>query len=292
MKLSLLCALLLFTLPLAASAAPAPNPAPRGRALPVGAEEKQCFALGVTLARGAFAYAGLAKQASALGKGRGTLDQVGGLARLDPAAGRGREVARTQIGRAVLLMRQLHAPAPALAPVLAAAARLTAPLRLSGDAKTLSYFNRAAARTVGALSEFESLSSLPNDPALRAWLSAPARPGAIWYGPGKLAGLSEIAAVHEMPDLLPPAAEVAADLRGLRGKLTGQDTLTKDLNLFLADVGGAAQSGPVDPDKPRLLSLPQLQALGSLSRRLQSAVLGEAFIETRDPEQSGPRSPA
>ncbi len=267
----LLCALLL--LPLAASAAPMTGAA--GAGLPVGAEERQFFVLGVTLARGAFAYAGLAKQASALGKGRGSLDQVGELARLDPDAGRGRDAARTQIGQAVLLLRRLHAPASALAPALAAQARLAGPLRLFGDAKTLSYFNRRAARTVGALSEFESLSSLPDDPALRAWLSAPARSGAAWYSPGKLAGLSEIAAVQEMPDLLPPAAEVAADLRVLRGQLTGQDALTKDLNTFLADVGGAARTGPVDSGKPRLLSLPQLKALGSLSRRLQSAVLGE-----------------
>jgi len=286
MKLCLLSALLLlFSLPTWAQASDVPPPPP---ALQIGPEERQFFDLGATLARGAFAYAELAKQAAVVQKTRSKLAQVRQLERLDPLAGRSRADAQQEVSRAELLMRQLHAPEAALAPVAAAAARLAGPLPIAGDAKPLALFSRPAARTVSALSEFEVLSSLPDHPAIRAWLDAVALPRSaqVWYAEGEIAGLSQIAAAHEMPDLLPPTEQIATDLRGLRAWLAlrlpempsaEQAALRHDLNAFLEQA--SAQSRP-GAKSPKLLSLPQLQALGSISRRVQAQVLGGDAPET------------
>ncbi len=287
MKLCLLpvLLLLLFSLPVWAQAS-APVPPPP--ALQIGPEERQFFDLGATLARGGFAYAELAKQAALVQKTRGKLAQVRQLERLDPLAGRNRAAASLEISRAETLMRRLHAPEAALAPVAAAAARLAGPLPMAGDAKPLALFNRPAARTVSALSEFEALSSLPDAPAVRAWLGTPAltRSAQVWYAEGEIAGLSQIAAAHEMPDLLPPTEQIATDLRGLRDWLAlrlpempsaEQTALKHDLDAFLEQASALSRPGVKSP-KP--LSLPQLQALGSISRRVQAQVLGISGAET------------
>jgi hypothetical protein len=251
-------------------------------------QERQFFALGITLARGAFAYAELAKQAAVVAKTRSKIAQVGQLGGLDEVAGRNRAEAREQIMQAVVLMRQLRAPDTALAPVAAAGAKLAGPLALTADAKPLALFNRAAARTVSSLSEFETLSSLPEDPAVRAWLNAPemARSAQVWYGEGEIAGLSEIAAEHQMPELLPPTEQIATDLRGLRDWLAlrlpdtlspEQAALKKDLNAFLEETSRADRPGI---KSRRRLTLPQLDALGSISRRLQTQVLGSPSAES------------
>ncbi len=285
MKLCLLPALLLlFALPVWAQA----SAAPPVTALQIGPDERQFFDLGATLARGAFAYAELAKQASAVQKTRGKLAQVRQLERLDPLAGRCRAAAHLEVSRAEMLMRQLNAPESAVAPVSAAATRLAGPLPMAGDARPLALFSRPAARTVSALSEFEALSSLPDTPAVRAWLETPTlvRSAAVWYAEGEIAGLSQIAAAHEMPDLLPPTEQIATDLRGLRDWLALRlpDTLSPeqaglkhDLNLFLEQASVAARPGV---KSPKLLSLLQLQALGSISRRVQAQVLGGDAPET------------
>ena len=246
--------------------------------------ERQFFELGVTLARGAFAYAALAKQASAVAKTHDKLAQVRQLDRLDPLAGRCRADARSEMGRAEMLMRQLHAPLSALTPVAAAAARLAGPLPTASDARTLVLFSRPAARTVSSLAEFETLSSLPDSPAIRRWLEPAPASAQIWYREGVIAGLAQIAAAQEMPDLLPPAAQIASDLRGLRDWLAGrvpelsaeQAALKHDLNALLEQASFAVGSGV----KSRtLLSASQLQALGSISRRVQAQVLGTGGAE-------------
>lgn len=288
MKLCLLPAvllLLLFSLPVWAQASGVTPPAP---ALQIEPEERQFFDLGATLARGAFAYAELAKQAAEVQKTRNKLAQVRQLERLDPLAGRSRTDAKQEVSRAETLLRQLHVPEAALAPVSAAAARLAGPLPMAGDAKPLALFNRPAARTVSALSEFEALSSLPDAPAIRAWLETPTLPRSarVWYAEGEIAGLSQIAAAHEMPDLLPPAEQIATDLRGLRDWLAlrlpempsaEQAALKHDLDAFLEQA--SAQSRP-GVKSSKLLSVPQLQALGSISRRVQAQVLGTVGAET------------
>ena len=289
MKLCLLSVLLLlFSLPVWAQAsAQASAPAPPSLGLQIGPEERQFFDLGATLARGAFAYAELAKQAAAVQKTRSKLAQVRQLERLNPLAGRSRTQAQQEVSRAETLMRRLHAPEAAVAPVAAAAAHLARPLPITGDAKPLALFNRPAARTVSALSEFEALSSLPDHPAIRAWLESKLpRSANVWYAEGEIAGLSQIAAAHEMPDLLPPTEQIATDLRGLRDWLAlrlpempsaEQAALRHDLNAFLEQA--SAQSRP-GTKSPKLLSLPQLQALGSISRRVQAQVLGTGGAET------------
>ena len=225
------------------------------------------------------------------------LAQVRQLSRLDPLAGRSRVAAREEVRRAEALMRQLHAPPPALAPVSAAAVRLSGALPMAGDARTLAFFSRPAARTVSSLSEFEWLSSLPDDPAVRAWLAgstpagtAPGRTVLAWYAEGQIAGLSQIAAAQEMPDLLPPTEQIAADLRGLRDWLAlrlpeapspEQAALKHDVNVFLAQAVLAAPPGVKFTNKStKQLSPTQLQALGSISRRVQAEVLGADGAET------------
>ena len=284
MKLCLLSVfLVLLALPVTAQEKPSAQ-----AALQVEPSDRQFFELGMTLSRGAFAYAELAKQASAVAKTRGRIAQVGKLGRLDPVAERNRIDARTQIAQAVVLMRRLSAPDAALAPVAAAGARLAGPLPITADARPLALFNRAASRTVSSLSEFDTLSSLPEDPAVRAWLRTPAlaRSAQVWYGEGEIVGLSQIAAAYQMPELLPPTQQIATDLRGLRDWLAlclpetpspEQASLKSDLNSFLEETSTTERPGVKSRKR---LTLPQLAALGSISRRLQTQVLGSAPAET------------
>ena len=179
-------------------------------------------------------------------------------------------------------MEMLQAPAPALAPVRRAAERLARPLKLTGDAKRIAFFSGKAARTLAALDEFNTLSSVPDDAALRRWLAA-APSGQVWYAEGLVAALGETAAAQQMPDLLPPVKEIATDLRGLRDWLSlrlpdaptpDQAALVAALNDFLSQTSrtGRPQAAP--------LSLPQLQSLGDISRRLQAQMLGDPAAPT------------
>ncbi len=244
-------------------------------------DERRSFALGLTLSRGAFAYAALAKAATDVARTRSRLAQVGKLGKLAPLAERNRRAAGEEAARALALMRALDAPPAALAPVAKAAARLAAPLPITDDAKPLLPFNRDAARALSSLNEFETLSSLPENPALRAWLDAPglSRSASVWYGEGEIAALAQIAAAHGMPELLPPAQQVATDLRGLRDWLAGrlpdaptpeQASLKAALEAFLR---GTSLAHPgVKSRKP--LTPAQLQALSAISRQLQAQALG------------------
>lgn len=249
-------------------------------ALQMGPDERRFFALGLTLARGAFAYAELAKAATEVARTRSRLAQVGKLGKLAAGAERNRRAAGEEVARALALMRAVDAPPAALAPVAKAAARLAGPLPITGDARPLLLFNRDAARALSSLNEFETLSSLPEDPALQAWLETPrlARSASVWYGEGEIAGLAQIAAAHGMPDLLPPAQQVATDLRGLRDWLAlrlpdtptpEQAALRDALASFLRDTS-LAHPG-VKSRKP--LTLSQLQALGGISRKLEAQAL-------------------
>ena len=89
-----------------------------------------------------------------------------------------------------------------------------------------------------------------------------------------------------MPDLQPPMEQIATDLRGLRDWLAlrlpempsaEQTALKHDLDAFLEQASALSRPGVKSP-KP--LSLPQLQALGSISRRVQAQVLGISGAET------------
>jgi len=258
----------------------APIPAPSR--LQLAPSERQFFALGVTLARGAFAYAELAKGATEVSKMRSQFAQIGPLGDLEPVAQRNRKEAKDALALAVGMMKTLKAPPSALAPVQKAADRLGRGLATSRDARPLKLFNARAARTLSSLSEFDAISSVPEDPALRRWLTgAPqSRSAAVWYDEGTLAGLAQIAARHKMPELLPPTAQVATDLRGLRDWLSlrlpdsptaEQTALRQSLDTFLQS-STIGQKPGVKSSAP--LSLAQLAALGDISRQLQMQVLG------------------
>ena len=246
--------------------------------------ERQFFALGLTLARASFAYAELAGEATIVSHTRSKIAQVGKLGKLAPVARRNRQTAGEFLRRTEALMLTMSAPAAALAPIHKASERLIAPLALTTDARPLAIFNGEAAQTLSSLSEFETLSSLPEDPALRKWLTSPGVPDSaqVWYGEGEIAALAQIAAIHRMPELLPPAQEIATDLRGLHDWLAlrlpdtptpEQATLQKSLEAFLLDAG---QKTKISHKSQKSLSPAQMEALGSISRLLQLQVLGTA----------------
>ena len=157
---------------------------------------------------------------------------------------------------------------------------------MTPEAKTLAVFNSAAARTLSSLHEFETLSSLPEDPALRKWLVSPGagESAQVWYGEGEISGLAQIAAAYQMPELLPPAQQLATDLRGLRDWLSlrlpdtpspEQISLKNALEAFLAETAAAGHPGV---RARKSLTPAQLQALGDISHQLQTQVLRPALI--------------
>ena len=109
MKARLVSALLLVLAAPSALAQTAPIPVPNapGSTLQIGAEDRQFFELGTILARGAFAYAELAKQATGVAKTRSKIAQVGQLGKLEPIAKRDRLAAREGLTEAAGLMRAL-----------------------------------------------------------------------------------------------------------------------------------------------------------------------------------------
>ena len=219
MNLRLLPTVLLLSTPALAQTVLAQGPPTSARStLQMAPDERRFFALGLTLARGAFAYAELAKAAAEVAKTRSRLAQVGKLGKLAPLAARNRKAAGRQVAQAAALMRALGAPPPRWRPSRRRRSGWPGRCRSPPMPGPLLLFNRDAARTLSSLNEFETLSSLPEDPALRAWLETPglARSASVWYGEGEIAGLAQIAAAQEMPDLLPPAQQIATDLRGLR----------------------------------------------------------------------------
>ena len=244
--------------------------------------ERQFFALGLTLARGSFAYAELAGEATVVSHTRSKIAQVGKLGKLAPVARRNRLTAADFLDRSVTLMSAMNAPEAALAPVRKASERLAAPLTLTAEARPLAIFNGEAAQTLSSLNEFETLSSLPEDPALRKWLTSPgvSDSAQVWYGEGEIAALAQIAAAHRMPELLPSTQEIATDLRGLHDWLSlrlpdtptpEQAALQKSLEAFLVDAG---QKTKISRNSQKPLSPAQMEALGSISRLLQLQVLG------------------
>ena len=299
MKARLLSALLLVLTASSALAQTIPAPAPNApvSTLQMEVSERQFFELGTTLARGAFAYAELAKQATGVAKTRSKIAQVGQLGKLEPAARRDRLAAREGLTEAAGLMRALGASSVALAAVTRAADALAGPLPMTPEAKTLAVFNGAAARTLSSLHEFETLSSLPEDPALRKWLASPVvnESAQVWYGEGEISGLAQIAAAYQMPELLPPAQQIATDLRGLRDWLSlrlpdapsqEQIALKDALEAFLAETAQTERPGI---RSRKSLTLAELQTLGGISHQLQTEVLGPSPA-TAPPQTSEART--
>jgi hypothetical protein len=262
-----------------------PSPAPTDT-LQVTASEREFFQLGSQLGQAAFAYAGLARQAAEIAHTHSKLTQVQRLAALAPEADRSRTDARAGFLQAVALMQVLQAPPAALEPVQAAAERLSRPIALHGDAQTIAHFSKNAAQTLGALDEFNELSSLPEDADMQAWLTSPltGASGHVWYAEGLIAALSDIAAARQMPELLPPVQEIATDLRGLRDWLALRlpDTPTPDQAALEVSINDFLnQTTRTGVSQTTTLTPAQLQAVGEISHRLQ------AQIDHSSPPMSG-----
>ena len=244
------------------------------------ANERHFFDFGYQVGRAAFAYAELGKRATAVAKSHDKAAQLEQLAALAPLAARNRMDAREGFVRARSLLETLQAPSKVLLPVQRAADRLGKPLRLTGDVRRVSLFSGKAAQTLASLDEFNALSSIPEEATLQHWLGT-ASSGHVWYAEGLVSALAETAAAQQMPELLPPVKEIATDLRGLRDWLSlrlpesptpDQEALVSALNDFLGQTSrtGRPQTTP--------LTLTQLQALGDISRRLQSQILGDHVV--------------
>lgn len=264
-----------------APAAPAPNmPASPATpaALRVSLSERQYFQFGYLVAKSAFAYAEVAKKASAVSKTKNKLAQVKQLGALATVAQHNRAQAHDGFVRCLSLMQNLNAPESAQAPVAQAIARLEKPIALTPDAKGLAAFNENAAQTLSALNEFERLSALPEHGAIQKWLQSPVsnRTNQVWYAEGLIAALAEVASAFRMPELLPPVSELATDLRGLRDWLTLRlpDTPTADQTLLRKSLDDfLRRTASLKKRSRQPLSLFLLAKLGDISQKVRAQIL-------------------
>lgn len=273
-----------INVPAPAAPAPADTPpleTPQAR-LDIAPREREYFALGTALAQGTFAYASLGAQAGRIERSHAVRAKVAALGKLAPDALRARETARLSFVQAAVLMQQLNAPAPILSPITRLAGRLAKPLALTADSRAIQSLNPDAAVALSALSESNVVARVMDDHALAQWLngSASHRTGPVWYAEGQIAGLAQIAAANHLPDLLPPAADVATDLRGLRDWLAlrvperpGPDLAA--LQAAIADFLQQTAQGPGErPLSPtQRVSEAQLAQLGSISKLLQAQII-------------------
>ncbi len=266
-----------------APATPDANPpnTPQAR-LDIAPRERQYFALGTTLAQGTFAYAHLGAQAGRIEQGHAVRAKVAALGRLAPDALRARATARDSFTQAAALMQALQAPPAILSPITRLAARLSRPLALTADSRAIRSLNPDAAVALSALSESNIVARVMDDRALTQWLNGAEghRSGPVWYAEGQIAGIAQIAAASHLPDLLPPAADVATDLRGLRDWLAlrvperpGPDlaALQSAIADFLQQTAQGPGERPLSPT--RRMSEAQLQQLGSISQALQAQII-------------------
>jgi len=255
--------------------------APQAR-LDIAPREREYFALGTALARGTFAYARLGAQAGRIERNHAVRAKVAALGNLAPDALHARETARDSFAQAAALMQALDAPPAILSPITRLAARLAKPLALTADSRAIQSLNPDAALALSALSESNIVARVMDDRALTRWLNGSAghRNGPVWYAEGQMAGIAQIAAADHLPDLLPPAADVATDLRGLRDWLALRvpEHPGPALAALQAGIGDFLQQTAQGPGKPRLLpkqrvSEAQLQQLGTISELLQAQML-------------------
>jgi len=169
-----------------------------------------------------------------------------------------------------------------LSPIHRLAARLTRPLALTADGRAIQSLNPDAALVLSALSESSIVARVMDDHALTQWLNGSSghRSGPVWYAEGQIAGIGQIAAAAHLPALLPPVADVATDLRGLRDWLAlrvpekpGPELAA--LQAAISDFLQQTAQGPGEPRLPRAqpVSNAQLQQLGSISQMLQAQIL-------------------
>ncbi|WP_125206411.1 hypothetical protein [Capsulimonas corticalis] len=261
-------------------AAPAPP-------LSVTNSERQYFAFGYSLAKAAFSYAELAKKATAISKIKDKTKAMQELGNLLPVAERNREMSKESFTDALTTMRNLHATPKATATIASAVERLSKPLVMSGEARDVALQSPDAGQALASLNEFERLSGLSEDPAIKKWIASPSvsAAGKVWYAEGLISGLAEIAAQQQMPDLLPPLSEISADLRGMRDWLVlrypdkpspEQQNLKAALNKFLVQTAQASKTS-------RLMTQAELRQLGDICRDLRLQLLPETAPKAPPP---------
>ncbi|MEO7717156.1 MAG: hypothetical protein ABIY70_13210 [Capsulimonas sp.] len=255
--------------------------------LSVTAAERQYFAFGYSLAKAAFSYAELAKRATKITKIKDKNKAVQELGNLLPIAERNREMAKGSFSDALTTMRALHAAPQATATISNAVQRLNKPLALVGEAHDVALQSPNAGRALASLNEFERLSGLSENATIKQWIASPAVPasGKVWYAEGLIAGLAEISAQEQMPDLLPPLSEITTDLRGMRDWLVlrfpdkpsaEQNDLKSRLNKFLVQAAPSSKSS-------RLMTLAELKQLGDICRDLRLQLLPDTAPKAPPP---------
>lgn len=240
--------------------------------------ERQYFQFGYTLAHSAFAYAELTKRSAPISRLHSKLEQIHQLAALAPLARNKRAEVHEQLASALDTMHNLNAPPAATALIQKQEEEYGRPPILHGDAKQLADFDPDAGQALAALDEFETTSGIPENPALHDWLTAPstAASGRVWYAEGLIAGIAQIASQQQMPELLPPLADITTDLRGLRDWIATRTpdhpsptllTLKSNLDAFLQQTG---RNHPIH----RAVTPAELTALGDVSQQLAVEILG------------------
>jgi len=268
-----------------APAGQAQTPAPPALAVPeagtleISPTERQFFECGYALTKAAYATVEVVKRAGEKTPGSGHRTQTARMASLALIARKDHALAGESFAQARALLSGLRAPANALAPVAQAAAHFAKPISSTSETPTP---ENDALQTLLVLGEFNDYSTLPEHPALHHWLasSAVARSSQVWYAEGEMAALLETASARQMPGLLPPAHELATDLRGLRDWLVLRlpDALTPEqiaLKTGLDDfIQQTTLKNPGGKPASKQVTPAQLQALGALSQLLQAQVLG------------------
>jgi len=267
-----------------APAAPlvSPDAALAAAQLDIEPDERQYFQFGYYLARSAFAYAELSKRSLAISQVRSKTTQIHQLADLQPPSFRKREEVRLALEKTLSTMRDLRAPASAIAVIENQSREYSRPLVLTGDAKLLADYNAEAGQALGALSEFERTSGIPENTALHQWLTAPttSTTAKVWYAEGLIAGIAQIASKQQMPELLPPISDVAVDLRGLRDWLSSRlpDQPAVGLTQLRGSLDSFLQLTANNRPTKRSLTPSELLMLGNVSELLTTQILGPEAI--------------
>lgn len=282
MRIAVLMLLFLGQVVLAAaqSAPAAPQqvaPAPSDSRLSVTDAERQYFELGDVLAQAALSDVSLVSRTRRITYRDMTDAQLAQIGKLAPGALQARAAAQVLFARAVTLMQDLNAPPAALTPVSALSARLGKPLTPTGAARQVADLNADAGTVLAALDESDRLSAILDNKALQNWATGAAsnQTGRVWYAEGLMVGVAHVAAKLSQPDLLPPVADLATDLRGLRDWLSlrlpdtptpEQIELQTDIDQFLAKAANIRRH-------PKTLTMPQVADLEKIGHLLEAQIL-------------------
>jgi hypothetical protein len=245
--------------------------------LNVSPAERRYFELGAVLSKAAFSYAGLAQQTRSISKDGMSDAQLAQIGKLAPDAQKSHDSAHTLLDRAVTLLQGLKAPAKVVTPLSMLAGQFAKPLTPSGTSKQIAAFAPEAGTVLAALDESTHLSNLLDSKNLRTWATGPhSNPtGKVWYSEGLMAGVAGVAAALNQPDLLPPASELATDLRGLRDWLSLRlpETPTPDQEALQTALDTFLQQTSAKGTQVKTLTPAQLQDLGGISRLLEAQIL-------------------